>query len=317
MADTTLPQPVAAAATASAPVPQADWRPVRPRRAGAARRAHGGRSRTRLSLAVLALVVGAALVLPWIDPSATTAATDEVDYRAVLQPPSAEHWLGTDDAGRDVLLRTALGVRVSLLVAVLCAVVAAALGCLVGALAGLVGGRVDRLVMRVVDAVNSVPHLLLGIVIVALYRGSLLAIVASIALTHWTSVARIVRSEVLTLRHRPYVDAAVLAGASRWQVLRGHVVPAVAPQALLATTLLLPHAVWHETTLSFLGLGLPAHLPSIGNLVNDARDDLLQGAAWTVAAPAGALVLVSLAVAGLGGAWRDRLVPRRRTEVGL
>lgn len=118
--------------------------------------------------------------------------------------------------------------------------------------------------MRVVDTINSVPHLLLGIIIVALYRGSLLTVVASIALTHWTGIARIVRAEVLSLRDRPFIDAAISGGATRARVLRRHLLPAIVPQAALSAVLILPHAVWHETALSFLGLGLPPHLASIG-----------------------------------------------------
>ena len=214
-------------------------------------------------------------------------------------------------------MRTALGARVSLLIALACAVIATVLGTVVGAISGSVGGRFDHVVMRIVDAVNAVPHLLLGILIVAMYRGSLVAVVASIAATHWTTVARIVRAEVLSLRTRPFVEAAISAGASRWKVLRVHLLPAVVPQAAVAVTLLLPHAVFHETALSFLGLGLPAHLPSLGNMMNDARGDVLLGVWWTLAAPTGALVVTTLAVAGVPGWWRDRLVPRRRTELDL
>jgi peptide/nickel transport system permease protein len=194
---------------------------------------------------------------------------------------------------------------------------ATTLGTVIGAVSGAVGGRFDRIVMRVVDSVNAVPHLLLGILIVALYRGSLAAVVVSIAATHWTTVARIVRTQVLSLRARPYVDAAISTGASRWQVVRRHLLPAVAPQCAVAATLLLPHAVFHETALSFLGLGLPAHLPSLGNMMNDARADVLLGVWWTLAAPTVVLVLTTLALAGVTGWWRDRLVPKRRTELEL
>lgn len=263
------------------------------------------------AVALAALVVVAAVV------PAFGMDTSTVDYDAVRLRPGTDHLLGTDSSGRDVLVRATLGARVSLLVAVLCAVLATVLGTLVGTLAGAAGGLTDRVVMRFVDGVNAMPHLLLGILIVALYRGSLLAVTASIALTHWTTVARIVRSEVLSLRARPFVDAAVSGGASRGQVIRRHLLPGVAPQSAVAAVLLLPHAVWHETALSFLGLGLPAHLPSLGNMVNDARGDVLLGAWWTVAAPAAVLVIATLAVSGAAGAWRDRLVPRRRSELDL
>ena len=295
------------------------WRPAARRRAGTFRggRVLGasgidrGRARLLAAATTLAVVVVGAVLIPWV----WGADQSSVDYEAIRQPPGAGHLFGTDQSGRDVLVRTALGIRVSLLVALFCALLATVLGALVGALCGAAGGRVDQIGMRVVDAVNALPHLLLGILIVAMYRGSLAAVAMSIALTHWTTVARIVRAEVLSLRSRPYIDAAVSTGASRWRVVRLHLLPAVAPQCAVAVTLLLPHAVFHETTLSFLGLGLPAHLPSLGNMMNDARGDVLLGVWWTLAAPAGVLVATTLGLAGLTGWWRDRLVPRRRSEL--
>lgn len=265
------------------------------------------------SLGSLVVLVAAALLVPWL------AGVDDraVDYAAVRLPPSPAHPFGTDEAGRDLLIRSLAGLRISLLVAAVCAVVSTVLGTVLGAVSGLAGGWTDRLLMRLVDAVNAVPHLLLGIVIVALYRGSVLAVIASIALTHWTSVARIVRGEVLSLRDRPFVDAAIGGGAGRRHVLRRHLLPAVVPQAALCAVLILPHAVWHETALSFLGLGLPAHLASIGNILGDGRDAVLLGSWWIVLLPSALLVAVALAVAGLGGSWRDKMVPRRRSELAL
>jgi len=195
------------------------------------------------------------------------------------------------------------------------ALVSSVLGTAVGAIAGATGGWTDRVLMRVLDAVASVPHLLLGIVIVAVLRPSLTAVVISIALTHWLSSARIVRSEVLSLRTRPFIDAAIAGGSSRSRIVVRHLLPNVAPQVLLATTLMVPHAIWHETALSFLGLGLPPHLASIGNMLNDAQRSLLIGGWWMSLAPGLILVITTLAVAGLGGVWRDRLNPRRRSEL--
>lgn len=131
--------------------------------------------------------------------------------------------------------------------------------------------------MRLVDAFSSVPHLLLGIFVVALFRPGVWPVIASVAVTHWLSTARIVRSEVLSLRTRPFVDAAVSGGATRWRVAVRHLLPAVLPQAGLAAVLMVPHAMWHESALSFLGLGLPSHQASLGNLVQNARSSLLAG----------------------------------------
>lgn len=263
------------------------------------------------ALFLLALLTAYAVLVPAL------AGIDErlVFYDAARQPPSWAHPFGTDLHGQDLFVRVASGVRISLLIAAACAILSTVVGTLVGVFAGLAGGWVDRIAMRVVDAANAVPHLLLGIVIVALYRGSVLAIIASIALTHWTQVARIVRAEVLTLREREFVDAAITSGASRWDVARRHLLPAVVPQAVLSAVLLLPHAVWHESALSFLGLGMPPHRASLGTLLDESRDAVLRGSWWTLVFPSALLVLATLTVAAVGAAWRDRLIPRRHSEL--
>ncbi|MFX0595209.1 ABC transporter permease [Melissospora conviva] len=310
MAERTLHAPPAA------PVPAGDggWISAARPRAGMPRGPRRpGWTRPALGITLLVLLVSYALLTPWL------AGLDErlTDHGRALLAPGAGGWFGTDSAGRDLFVRTAAGLRVSLLVAAVCAVVSTVIGTLVGAFSGIAGGWVDQLVMRLIDTVNSVPHLLLGIVIVALYGGGLTAVIVAIALTHWSSVARIVRAEVLSLRDREFIDAAVAGGASRWRVTRRHLLPAVVPQAALATVLMLPHAVWHETALSFLGLGLPPHTASLGILLDEAREAVMLGAWWPLVFPSAALVIATLAVATCGAALRDRLVPRRRTELSL
>lgn len=262
---------------------------------------------------LLAVVVLYAVLVPWI------AGVDDrvTDYADARLAPSFENLFGTDSAGRDLFVRIAAAIRTSLLVALACALLATVIGVVVGTTAGLAGGWVDRIVMRSTDAVNALPHLLLGIVIVAMFRGSLLAVVLSIALTHWTQVARIIRSEILSLRHRPYIDAAILAGAGRRRVITGHLVPAAAPQALIAVVLLLPHAVWHESTLSFLGFGLPPHEASLGTLLEEARSSLLLGGWWTLVFPAGVLVVTTVCVAVFGTSLRTVLAPPQPSELRL
>ncbi|MFJ4621046.1 ABC transporter permease [Streptomyces sp. NPDC088812] len=240
-----------------------------------------------------------------------------VDLSTKLLPPSWAHPFGTDDVGRDLLLRCVYGLRVSLLVGVAAALTATVIGTAVGATAGALGGWADRALMRVVDTVSSVPHLLLGIFIVAMFRPGVWPVVVSVALTHWLSTARIVRAEVLSLRSRPYIDAAVSGGASRWRVAVRHLLPAVLPQAALAAVLMVPHAMWHESALSFLGLGLPTHMASLGNLVQSARGSLLAGQWWPTLFPGLFIIVPTLAVAGLAGAWRERINPRRRSELML
>ncbi|MBB5829144.1 ABC transporter permease [Micromonospora carbonacea] len=295
-----------------APPPVATPTRTRPARRPPAR-SRRGRLGAGAAVGVLAAAVAACLLAPLLWPLDQSA----VDLARTRLAPSPDHLAGTDDLGRDVALRSLYGLRVSLLVGAVAALVATVVGGLVGAVAGTLGGRVDRALMRVVDTVAALPHLLLGIFVVAMLRPSLGAVVASIGLTHWLSTARIVRSELLSLRTRPFVDAAISGGASRARVLTRHLLPHVLPRLALATTLMVPHAVWHETALSFLGLGLPPHLASIGNMINDGQRSLLTGAWWASIVPGLLLVAVTLALAVLTGRWRDRLDPRVRAELHL
>ncbi|MFC8843156.1 ABC transporter permease [Streptomyces griseoincarnatus] len=282
-------------------------------------RAHGAARRSthvlrlRVSAALVAVTVLAVLLVPPLVQLDQQA----VDLAAKLRPPSWTHPFGTDDVGRDLLLRCVYGLRVSLLVGVVAALTATVIGTAVGAAAGALGGWADRLVMRLVDTLSSVPHLLLGIFIVAMFRPGVWPVVISVALTHWLSTARIVRAEVLSLRSRPFVDAAVSGGASRWRVTVRHLLPGVLPQAGLAAVLMVPHAMWHESALSFLGLGLPTHTASLGTLIQGARGSLLAGQWWPTLFPGLFLILPTLAIAGLAGVWRERINPRRRSELML
>ncbi|MEV5981072.1 ABC transporter permease [Streptomyces sp. NPDC052114] len=282
---------------------------------GGARRAHRSTRawKVRSSAVIVAAVVLAVLVVPPL----VNLDEQAVDLAQKLRPPSLAHPFGTDDVGRDLLLRCVYGLRVSLLVGVVAAVVATVIGTAVGALAAASGGWVDRIVMRLVDVFSSVPHLLLGIFIVAMFRPGVWPVVVSVALTHWLSTARIVRAEVLSLRSRPYVDAAISGGASRLRVTVRHLLPGVLPQAGLAAVLMVPHAIWHESALSFLGLGLPTHQASLGTLVQSSRGTLLAGDWWPTLFPGLFIIVPTLAIAGLAGAWRERINPRRRSELML
>ncbi|MFE6916692.1 ABC transporter permease [Streptomyces rubiginosohelvolus] len=279
--------------------------------------ARPGRTTRRVRIVTSAVIVTAVALAVLVVPPLAQLDQQAVDLANKLDPPSLAHPFGTDDVGRDLLLRCVYGLRVSLLVGLVAALTATVIGTAIGALAGAFGGWTDRVVMRVVDALSSIPHLLLGIFIVAMFRPGVWPVIVSVALTHWISTARIVRSEVLSLRSRPFIDAAVSGGASRTRVIVRHLLPGVLPQAGLAAVLMVPHAMWHESALSFLGLGLPAHQASLGNLVQSARGSLLAGDWWPTLFPGLFLIIPTLALAGLAGAWRDRINPRRKSELML
>ncbi|GIH97791.1 ABC transporter permease [Planobispora siamensis] len=290
--------------------PKTRWR-ARPETSG---RVTGWPARRhRLALGTLAVLVAAVVLVPLF------ARLDQqlVDLPSSGLAPSWAHPFGTDEVGRDVLLRSIYGLRVSLLVGLTAAVAGVLIGGLVGLAAGTAGGGVDRLLMRIVDGFNALPHLLFGIFIVALFSPSAIAVIVSVAVTHWTTAARIVRSEVLSLRGRPFVDAAISGGSSRARIVRRHFLPNLAPHLLLAAVLMIPHAIWHETALSFLGLGLPAHLASLGNMINDGQRSLLAGDWWSSLFPGLLILLPTLAISALAQHLRDRSSPRHRSESAL
>lgn len=246
--------------------------------------------------------------------------TRHVDLTAVLQPPSWNHPMGTDEVGRDLFARVLHGLRLSLLIGLLAALVAVAVGGTLGLIAGALGGRVDSTIMRFVDLFASMNHLLFGILLAVLFRpalGPLGAVLLSVGLTHWVPLARIVRAELLSLRERPFVAAAVNAGAGAWWLVRRHYVPHLVPAVTLGFVLLFPHAVFHETALSFLGLGLPPHQASLGNILADSRRSLFIGGWWVSFFPGLILFLASLAVGTVNEYLRDRLHPRWRAELEL
>lgn len=251
---------------------------------------------------VLALLVIWAIVWPMM----TNLNPLDVSYTSISVPPSGEHPMGTDMLGRDVMAMTAKGLQISLLLASSVAVSTTILGMGIGIAMGLFGGWVDRIGMRIIDGFNALPHLLLSLVIVAMFR-SVTALAVSIAITHWTDTARLVRAMITSIRARPYVTAAIQSGATTGYIAKNHMIPTVMPQAIVAIVLTLPHAVWHESALSFLGLGMPLEVPSIGTLLADSRQAVILGTWWQVLGPAFVLVATVLSVSAIGQAVRDHL----------
>ncbi|MGH8930647.1 MAG: ABC transporter permease [Egibacteraceae bacterium] len=242
------------------------------------------------------------------------------DLGSVLEAPSAAHPLGTDEVGRDVLAIILRGMRVSFSVSLAAAVLALVIGGSFGVLAGSAGGWVDGLMMRGVDFLSSQSHLLFGILIAVLARpvvGGAGAIMLSVGLTHWMLLARVLRAEVLSLKERQFVAAAINAGATRRQLIVRHLIPNLAPAAGLGFVLLVPHAIFHESALSFLGVGLPVDQPSLGTLISAGQRTLFAGAWWVILFPGLLIVLASICVGTLGEWWRDRTQPRWRAELEL
>ncbi|MGQ3384707.1 ABC transporter permease subunit [Glutamicibacter sp. TV12E] len=255
-----------------------------------------------------AALLGYAFLVPALNPNAVGA----VDLSAVYQRPGPTRIFGTDQLGRDLWVRTAAALRVSLLMALGSATFATLMGIIAATVAVTSGKFVDGVISRAIDGLNAIPHLLLSVVILALWPGQIWAIIISIGLTHWTQVARVVRAKLLSERENGYVRLSAASGASSLALWRTHLIPAILPQAGIAFALQVPHAMWHESALSFLGVGLPAQAASLGLLLEDARSGILAGAWWLLIFPSTVLITACWAVARLAQQDPGRRSPGRR-----
>lgn len=260
-------------------------------------------------LIVLIALAAGAVFAPWLAPYDPT----DTSPRAMLQPPSAEHWLGTDDLGRDVLSRLLYAGRVSLGLALAVAATSVAIGALLGGLGGLVGGRTDRAIGAVVDTLLAIPPLALAMVASAFVALDLARLTLILALVSWPGVARLARGQVLSLREREFVEAARAAGASTGRLLLRHLLPnALAPIAV-AGTLLVATAILVESALSYLGFGLPPPTASWGGMLNEAQL-WYQEAPWLAVVPGAAITLAVASVNVVGDALRELVSGRGSQE---
>ena len=254
--------------------------------------------------------VGAPLVARY-DPT-------DVDLINQLQPPSGEHWMGTDIQGRDVWARLVHGARISLSVGLVSQGIALGLGLMLGLLAGYYGKWIDELVMRLADVTLAFPTLLLLIALVAALQPSLGVVFLTIGLVGWAAMARLVRGQVLVVRELEYVQAMRALGARNGRIILRHVLPAVVAPVLIAATLGVAGAIMAEASLSFLGLGVQPPTPSWGAMIADGRDlSQLRGAPWTSLFPGIAIGLTVLGFNLLGDALRDAIDPRAVRKVSI
>lgn len=275
--------------------------------------APGGIALPRAAVIALAILVAVAVFAPFAAPYDPSAQPDVVAEKNL--PPSMAHPFGTDSYSRDVLSRVIYGSRTSLAVAGISVLVALALGTAVGAVAGFAGGGIDRWLMRGVDAVLSVPRLLLLLVIAAAFgQLSLGGLVLVLGLTGWPAMSRIVRAQVREMTALDHVLAARALGVQPSRILARHVMPGVWPQVLVAATLAVASVIPLEAGLSFLGLGVPAPSPSWGNIMLEGYEQRLRSW-WLVVFPGIAIVTTVLAVNVIGERLRESLDPRLRPPV--
>jgi ABC-type dipeptide/oligopeptide/nickel transport system permease subunit len=267
-----------------------------------------------ISLVIIALIVLMAIFAPLF--TALTGHPPNEQYRQIgltadglPKGPSSQFWLGTDDLGRDILVRIAYGARVSLLVGVVSTVIAVTIGVVVGLAAGFFGGLVDTLLARLVDVALTMPFLLVAIALVSITGPSLTITILVIGFFSWASVARIVRGQVLSMREREFVEAARSLGASDPRIMFVDILPNVLAPVIVYTTLLIPVVIVTEAALTFLGLGLPPPTADWGGMISDGQQ-YYTTAWWFIMFPGVALLLTTLAFNLFGDGVRDAFDPR-------
>ena len=217
--------------------------------------------------------------------------------------PSLTYLFGTDWLGRDMFCRTLAGLSLSIRIGLLTAAVSALVALVLGVASATLGGRVDAVISWCIDLVMGIPHILLVMLISIAFGKGFTGVVAGVALSHWTSLARVIRGEVLQLRQAPYILAAGKLGVSRLQVVRKHMLPHLLPQFLTGLILLFPHAILHEASVTFLGFGLSSEQPAIGVILSESMSYLTTGKWWLAFFP-GLMLVATVALFALLG---DRL----------
>jgi peptide/nickel transport system permease protein len=259
-----------------------------------------------IALAIIVAFIGVALFAPWISPYDPVA----TDFAAVRKAPSAAHWLGTDEIGRDVLSRVIFGSRASLLAGVVSVLISLAIGVPTGLIAGYAGGIADMLISRMTDALLACPFLILAIALAAFLGPSLENAMIAIGISATPAFIRLARGTTLAVKAEEYILAARAIGNPPWRVALRHVLPNIVPPLLVQATLAIAAAVIAEASLSFLGLGQQPPEPSWGSMLNTAKN-YIDNAPWMALWPGLSIFLLVLSFNLVGDGLRDALDPRQ------
>jgi peptide/nickel transport system permease protein len=262
-----------------------------------------------LGLIILILLIGMAIFAPWLAPQSPF----KQDLAGRLQPPSAEHWLGTDALGRDILSRLIHGSRITLFIVGTVALIAPVIGLIIGTVAGFAGGWVDQVLMRITDIFLAFPKLILALAFVAALGAGIGNAVLALAITAWPPYARLARAETLTIRNADYIAAARLQGAGPMRLLMRHIWPLCVSSLIVRVALDMAGIILSAAGLGFLGLGAQPPMPEWGAMISDGRTYILDFW-WVAAMPGLAIFIVSLAFNLLGDGLRDVLDPKGAKE---
>jgi peptide/nickel transport system permease protein len=266
-----------------------------------------------IGVVLVTIFIFAAIFAPWIAPQDPAY----IDLPNRLQSPSAHHWCGTDELGRDILSRLIWGARISLFVGSSVVAFSLLLGLIIGSFAGYYGGGIDRFVNVVLmNAFLSFPGILIAIAFVAFRGPGIFNLILALSIGGWVGYARLVRAQVLAVREREFVEAARALGAGDFHIITRHILPNIIQPVIVQAAIGMAGAVLAEATMSFLGLGVPPPTASWGSMLNDARLHLFD-APHLVLFPAVTVMLAVLAFNFIGDALRDLLDPRSRLEAGL
>ena len=268
-----------------------------------------GNKLAMLGLIVLILLIGMAVFAPWIAPQSPFSQ----NLANRLQPPSAEHWLGTDALGRDILSRLIHGSRITLFIVGTVALIAPIIGLFIGTVAGFAGGWVDQVLMRITDIFLAFPKLILALAFVAALGPSIGNAVLALALTAWPPYARLARAETLTIRNADFIAAARLQGAGPLRLLIKHIWPLCVSSLIVRVALDMAGIILSAAGLGFLGLGAQPPMPEWGAMISDGRTYILDFW-WVAAMPGIAIFIVSMAFNLLGDGLRDVLDPKGAKE---
>jgi len=266
-----------------------------------------------IGVVLVAVFVLCAVFSPWLAPHDPA----QITLPDRLESPSAQHWCGTDELGRDICSRLIYGARISMLVGSSVVSLSLGLGLIIGSIAGYYGGRIDRFVNVVImNAFLSFPGILLAIAFVAFRGPGIFNLILALSLGGWVGYARLVRAQVLATREREFVEAARALGSTDLRVIVRHILPNIIQPVIVQAAIGMAGAILAEATMSFLGLGVPPPTASWGAMLNDARAHLFD-APHLVLFPAATVMLAVLSFNFIGDALRDLLDPRSRIEAGL